>query len=170
MDDKDFEATKKLLLSINEVVTKMDPAVRVSVFDLLVSRYLGKENAAPAITPAAVTTKGQAPKTPADTSDLGAFISSLDTKKPADAVIVLVGWLYSQYGTYAITTKEVKELADSCGLTIPSRADNTMRQAKDKGKALFTQQGKGWKLTVSGELYLKETYMISKGNKSLPTE
>lgn len=84
--------------------------------------------------------------------------------------MVLVAWLYSQYGVYPITSKELKELGDSCGLTIPNRPDITLRQAKASGKNKFTQQGKGWKLTVSGELALKETYSVTKGTTPLPEE
>jgi len=84
--------------------------------------------------------------------------------------MLLAAWLYSQYGAYPVEAKEIKEFADECGLVIPNRSDNTMRQAKDKGKSLFNQQGKGWKPTVSGELYLKNTYNVKKGNKELPKE
>ena len=84
--------------------------------------------------------------------------------------MLLVAWLYGIYGVYPITAKEIKELGDSCGLVIPARPDNTMRKAKKNGKSLFSQQGKGWQLTVSGEMFLKEAYKVKKGNKPLPKE
>jgi hypothetical protein len=100
-------------------------------------------------------------------SELAAFISSYDHKKPADNVMLLAAWLYSSYGGHPITAKEIKELGDSCGLVVPSRPDNTMRQAKNKGKSLFNQQGKGWQPTVSGEIYFKEHYKVKKGTKPI---
>ena len=84
--------------------------------------------------------------------------------------MVLVAWLYSHYGAYPISPKEIQELGDSCGLVIPNRPDNTMRQAKCDGKGLFQQQGKGWRLTVSGELNMKNQFKVKKGNKPLPKE
>lgn len=169
MDGKDFESAKKTLLDINEVVSKMDPAVRVATFDLLVSRYLSDASITPKL-PVVKPKVGQKPEGQADTSDLAAFLGSLDTKKPSDAVMIMVAWLYSQYGAYPITAKDIKELADSCGIIVPARSDNTMRQAKADGKSLFVQQGKGWKLTVSGEVYLRETYQVTKGTKQLSKE
>lgn len=169
-DVKEFESTKDLLVKINEVVSKMDHAVRLATFDLLVSRYVTKQapaSPAPKANPDAAV-KADAPIV--DTSDIGAFIDPLDTKKPNENVEALVAWLYSQYGAYPVTTKELKELADACGLIIPARADNTMRNAKSGGKGLFQQQGKGWKLTVSGEMYMKETFGVKKGNKPLPKD
>lgn len=165
-DDKDFEKAREALLKINEVVTQMDPTVRVASFEILVARCLGQSTAAKekvnGINNAVVD--GTVP----DASDLGGFISSLDTSKPAEAVMVLVAWLYSNYGVYSISAKEINELADACGLTVPKRPDNTMRTTKYNGKNLFSQQGKGWQLTVSGELYMKETYKVKKGSKTLP--
>lgn len=166
-DEKDFEAAKQTLLKINEAVIQIDPAVRVSAFEILVARYMGERGAYNAKKVNAYAPAAHA-ETP-DTNDLGAFISSFDASKPADAVMVLVAWLYSSYGVYPVSAKEIKELANACGLTVPARPDNTMRAAKHNGKGLFNQQAKGWQLTVSGELYVKETFKIKKGSKALPT-
>jgi len=168
--EEDFAKTSELLLKINDLVGKMDPALRVQTFDLLVARYVGKQ-AAQAKTPAAKTEKDQ-PAEPEviDTSDLGEFIASFDTKKPADALNVLIAWLFSQRGAQPFTVNELKELADSCGLTVPSRPDMTLRQSKNGGKALFTKSGNGWKLTVSGELHIKDIYKVSKGVASTASD
>ena len=90
-----------------------------------------------------------------------------DHKQPKNNVLLIVAWLYSQYGVFPITTKEIKDIGNSTGLVIPGRPDNTMRTAKKKGKNLFNQHGKGWRLTVSGETYLREIYSVKKGNKPL---
>lgn len=165
--EEDFERTSDLLLKINDVVGKMDPALRVQTFDLLVARYLGKPVAQAKTATASTDKEKFSEKTAPDTSELGKFIVSLDTKKPADALNVLIAWLYSQRGSQPFTVNELKELADSCGLTIPSRPDMTLRQSKNDGKTLFSKSGSGWKLTVSGELHLKENYKVSKGVASV---
>jgi len=164
-----FEETKKLILDINEVVSAVDPTIKQPVFDILVGKFLGKSKAEHANQGKHQNDEHSDPVAP-DTTDLGAFISSFDTKKPVDATMTLVAWLYSQYGSYAISLKELKELGDSCGLTLPARIDMTLRQAKSNGKNQFVQQGKAWKLTVAGELAIKEAYKVTKGTKTIPEE
>ena len=171
MDKKITAEIQSKLLEMNKLIAKLDPAIRAAAFDIMVPYYFEDK-------PAARKTKedktkaggGTSSKEDVDVSDLGAFIENFEHAKPADNVMLLVAWLYSQYGTYPIQVKEIKELSDASGLVTPSRPDNTMRQAKDKSKGLFSQQGKGWKLTVSGELFVKNTYNVKKGNKSIPKD
>lgn len=163
-----FEEIKKTILDINEVVAKVDPVIKQAVFDILVGKFINKSKAGASKVDSVLADESKEKNV--DTHDLGAFITSFDTKKPAEALMVLAAWLYSQYGVYAITPKDLKELADSCGLTIPTRPDVTLRQAKASGKNKFVQQGKGWKLTVTGELAMKESYGVTKGTKPLPEE
>ncbi len=173
MNKKEIEAVKANLLEINEFILKIEPEIRSAAFDFLAEAYFGDERASKikgdTEKEGGNTKKGQKTNT-ANTDDLGAFISKFQHDKPADNVMLLAAWLYASYGVYSITAKEIKELGDSCGLITPGRSDNTMRGAKKNGKGLFNQQGKGWKPTVSGELYFKDTYGVTKGNKSLPTE
>lgn len=161
--EEDFAKTSDLLFKINDVVGKMDPALRAQTFDLLVARYLGEQATQAKASTVKANKKQPAEEEETDTSDLGGFIGSFDTKKPADALNVLIAWLFSRRGSQPFTVNELKELADSCGLTIPSRPDMTLRQSKNGGKSLFIKSGGGWRLTVSGELYIKEIYKVSKG-------
>ena len=172
MNKKEVEGVKAKLLDINEFVLKLDPSIRPAAFEILagVAFNVARESRGQSDTGSETgTNESQAGKTGA-TLDLGAFISKFQHDKPADNVMLLAAWLYATYGAYPITPKEIKELGDSCGLITPGRADNTMRQAKRNGKGLFNQQGKAWKPTVSGELFFKDTYGVTKGNKSLPSE
>ena len=170
-DNADLDGTKDLLLKINEIVSKMDPAVRLATFDILVARYISKRLPAQKQGSASNSDMdAEQNEASFDTGDLGSFISSFDTKKPVDALNVLVAWLYSQHGAQAFSIKTLKELADSCGLTIPSRADMTFKGAKKGGKSLFMQSGKNWKLTVSGELHVKDLYKVTKGNAVVSEE
>lgn len=165
----DKDEVQKKLLEMNELITKLDPAIRSAAFEIM-TPYWFDDIPVVKKTKKPKTEKGETKEKEVDTTDLGSFISDFEHDKPKDNVMLLVAWLYSQYGAYPIQAKEIKELGDACGLVIPNRADNTMRQAKDKGKSLFNQQGKGWKLTVSGELYLKSTYSVTKGNKPAPKD
>lgn len=171
MEDEEIKDLKSKLLDINKTIEKLDPAIRAAAFEIMAPYYFADQ-------PAKITApKKKSPKKESDqksasvdTSSLESFLENFEHDKPKDNVMLLVAWLYSQYGAYPIHIKEIKELSDACGLVIPNRSDNTMRTAKEKGKSLFNQQGKGWKLTVSGELFLKNTYGVKKGNKSVPSE
>jgi hypothetical protein len=166
-----IEEAKGKLLEINELVKQLDDSMRATALQVLFPLYfptlpeLQKKTSALA----QEDTKTDVSAQP-DTSDLGNFISSFEQSKPADNVILLVAWLYSHYGAYPIAAKEIQELGDTCGLVIPGRPDNTMRSAKNEGKTLFKQEGKGWRLTVSGELYIKQQFNIKKGNNPLPKD
>lgn len=167
MSGERLEEVKKKLLEMNEIVSNLDPAIRGSAFEILKSEYFDTPETPPQ---QKAEKKEAAKKTNSQPNDLEKYLSTYQHKKPGDNVMLLAAWLYSNYGSYAITAKEIQDLGDTCGLITPKRCDNTMRQAKNKGKSLFNQQGKGWKPTISGELYFKETYGVTKGTKVLPEE
>jgi hypothetical protein len=104
LDIEDFEHTGNSLLRINELVAKMDPSVRTATFDLLVDRFIKKHPRLPlkSSNPSGGNSNDDNSGEPnPDTSDLGTFLSSFDTKKPVDALLVLVAWLYSKNGVQA---------------------------------------------------------------------
>jgi hypothetical protein len=171
MDKKSIEEMKAKLLEISEFVAKLDPSMRAAAFEMLRPRYFSEKPLQKTQDAENNDQSNAGTATNKDSpTELADFIKAYEHKKPADNVLLLAAWLYSTYGVYPITVKEVKELGDSCGLVIPGRPDNTMRQAKKKGKSLFNQQGKGWQPTVSGEISLKETYKVKKGNKAIPKD
>ncbi|WP_152521661.1 hypothetical protein [Marinimicrobium sp. LS-A18] len=171
MNKKNITEVQSKLLEMNEVIEKLDPAIRSAAFEIMVPYYFDSQPSQKHKHEDSSTgQKDRSGREKADTSDLSSFIGSFEHGKPKDNVMLLAAWMYSQYGAHPIQAKEIKELSDACGLVIPARPDNTMRTAKDKGKSLFTQQGKAWKPTVSGEIYLKETYAVTKGNKTIPKD
>ena len=170
MKDTKIDEAKAKLLEINELIKQLDESMREAAIQLLVPLYFhGSDEPRPAVGSSS-DNKNPAKGLPQSTDDLGDFIASFEQGKPADNVLLLVAWLYSHYGAYPMSAKEIQELGDSSGLVIPNRPDNTMRQAKSDGKSLFLQQGKGWRLTVSGEIYLKNKFNVKKGNKPLPKD
>lgn len=171
MKDTKIDEAKAKLLEINELIKKLDESMRETAIQLLVPLYFHNADE-PRKSPVGLSSDNKNPHKglPPSTDDLGEFIASFEQGKPVDNLFLLVAWLYSYYGAYPISAKEIQELGDSSGLVIPSRSDNTMRQAKNDGKSLFVQQGKGWRLTVSGELYLKDKFNVKKGNKPLPKD
>jgi hypothetical protein len=169
MKDTKINEAKAKLLEMNELIKQLDESMRETAIQLLVLLYFqGADGSRKPTRIAGGDNKDPAKLAASNTDDLGDFIASFEQGKPADNVILLVAWLYSHYGAYPVSAKEVQELGDSSGLVIPNRPDNTMRQAKTEGKNLFIQQGKAFRLTVSGELYVKSKFNVKKGNKPLP--
>lgn len=162
--DKIKDATEKLL-EINQIITKLDPAIRSSAFDILAPLFF-EEEADAGEKPGA----GQRKHKTISTADKEKFLGSFEHDKPKDNLLLIAAWLYSQHGVFPITKSLIDEEASNAGLTVPERPDNTMRIAKQKGKNLFRQKSSGWQPTVAGETYLKETYSVKKGNKPLPEE
>lgn len=162
--DKIKDATEKLL-EINQIITKLDPAIRSSAFDIL-APLIFEEEAEAGQKPGG----GQKKHKTINTADKEKFLSSFEHDRPKDNVLLIAAWLYSQYGVFPITKALMDEEASNAGQTVPERPDNTMRTAKQKGKNLFRQKNSGWQLTVAGEAYLKATYTVKKGNKPAPEE
>lgn len=171
LNTEKISEAKTKLLDINDFVKKLDESLRESAIRVLLPMYLGHSH-----------TESN-PKRSADAnvdlvshssnidfSDIGTFISGFEQTKPADNVSLLVAWLYSQHGSIPISSKQIQDLSSECGLVVPGRPDNTMRQAKNDGKTLFQQVGKGWKLTVNGELYMKNVYKVTKGKQPITNE
>lgn len=146
---------KKKLLEVNKTISRLDAAIRSAAFEILWPYYFEQE----------AKKQGGGP-----TDDVEKFFTSFTHEKPSENVFLTAAWLYSQYGVIPINAKLLQEHADNAGLTIPERPDNTMRNAKRDGKILFRKRGDGFQLTVHGEAYIKETYSVPKGGKSLPAE
>ena len=164
MDKKIIEEVKQHLLDINKTIASLDPAIRGAAFNILAPYYFDKIPP-PADDKKTPPAKKQLPSS--DTASIESFFATHEHDKPAENVFLIAAWLYSQHGTTPLTAALCNEISSQVGITVPGRADNTMRQAKHNGKNLFRQQGKGWMLTTSGELYVKETYGVRKGNKPL---
>lgn len=164
MDEERIQEVAKKLREISKVVSELDPAIRAASFQLLVPYYFEDVEEEP-------RSRGtQAPQAGRSDSDEATFFNRFTHDKPADNVDLVVAWLYSHYGAYPVTTRELRTYADRRGLTIPARPDATMRQAKKDGKRLYQKQGGGYKLTVHGEAHVKTTYKVRKGTQARPTE
>jgi len=156
MDQKTFKDYVSRLEEVNTVLGKLDPTIRAEAFSVLKPYVLGEQPA----------TDQLPPHNFVDNSPDGAeeFFTKFDTNKPADNVFLAAAYLYSRHGSQAFSINELKELANTTGLTLPERTDMTIRSAQRKGKRLFQRVGTDqYKPTVHGEAFLKTTYSIKKG-------
>lgn len=168
MSDEQVKEVKKKLLEINQIISELDPAIRVQAFEILASHYFEEK------LPKKTIREKRAEKTEKvekiSTEGEATFFNAFSHKKPSDNVHLIVAWYFSQFGNFPLTTELLRQKADDVGLTIPERPDSTMRSATKKGKNLYRKQGKGYQPTVHGEANLKKIYKVSKGTKTFSSE
>ena len=165
MDREKIDKVKQKLLEINETISSLDPEIRAAAFDILAPYYF--DNTSQKKPDRALKKEEEVEEEHIETDDMDTFFSAHDHKQPKNNVNLIVAWLYQQHGVFPITSKMIKDIGNATGLIVPNRSDNTMRQAKKKGKSLFNKQDSGWQLTVSGQTFIRETYDVKKGNKPL---
>lgn len=166
MKSDEIRSAISKLKEINSIILKLAPSIRAAAFDILAPLFF--EESITLTDKGSKTGKKQVSQI--STANQEKFFTSFDLTKPSDNVMLIVAWLYSQYGKFPISRTMLEEQASKTGLTIPERPDKTMVVKKAKGKNLFHKQGKGWQLTVSGESYVKETFNVKKGKIPLQQE
>lgn len=166
MESSTFHERVKRLKEVNEVIEKLDPAIREGAFSLLADYITGQPHGVDGThQKGAATGGGEAP------DQMAELFGKYPDGKPSDNAILIAAWLYSQYGAQPFKIDEMREIAESVGLTIPASLDMTLRQAQREGKALFQHTGRSeFKPTVHGELYFKKTYQVTKGTKKRPAQ
>ena len=159
------------ILEINGIVKSLDPALQERASDVLLKMAFG--NLIQETTRASASRK-HAQKIGIKRSDAiakrPAFFNGHEHDRLKDNVHLIVAWLYSRYGLFPVETKLVRETAERMGLLIPNRPDNTMRQAKCRGKSLYQHIGRGWQLTPLGERYVHQRYKVKRGRSAFNEE
>jgi hypothetical protein len=162
MNESDFKERTERLLELNEVIKKLDVAIRQEAFALLQDYVLGN-----------ASNSGQSRMSVMSAQDSSegreAFFSKFSHEKPAENALLISAYHFSQFGSLPFTLDEIKTMAGEVGVTIPERADMTFLSAKRAGKNLFLRAGRGgFRPTVHGEAFFKKDYSVSKGKSQKP--
>ncbi len=161
---QDFERTADRLGRINEVVARLDGAIRAQAFEVLRPFIGAPSSPAGSAQDRRSLEKSQGDLQPDKPEGLRDFIAKQSDKKPSDNVYSLVAWMYSQYGIEPFNTTEILALAEETGLTIPARVDMTLESMKREGKKLVQKVERGtYRVTVHGEIFFKDKYQVTKG-------
>ncbi len=166
MKSKTNEVVKKLR-ELNTIIKSLDPSIRPQSFELLRPVFFSDE---PEHERDQRDQQTETAGKSTGTHNKEKFFGSFDHKKPSDNVFLIAAWLYSQHGVFPLTSDTIKAVADETGVTVPGRPDMTLKAAQKKAKHLFSKQGAGYKPTVHGETFLKDTYRVKKGNSPIPKE
>jgi hypothetical protein len=166
MESSAFQERVKRLKEVNEVIEQLDPAIREGALSLLAEYVTGEPHKGKG--GAGQELRDIEPHDQPDTVTSELFAKHPDGK-PSDNAVLIAAHLYSQYGAQPFRLDEMRTVADSVGVTIPTSLDMTLRQAQRDGKLLFQHTGRSeFKPTVHGELYFKKTYQVPKGTKQRP--
>ena len=160
MSEEIIDKMKSKLTDINKTIAALDPSVRLAAFNILAPYYF--DDYKPQTEEKEFKVK---PRHSPATDDIEKFFAAYDCKDPGENVLLIVAWIYSQNGLIPITAAMCSDVSVNTGITIPVRPDNTMRTVKRNGKNLFHQVKNGWQLTTQGELFVKDTYGVRRGNK-----
>ncbi|NUN96523.1 MAG: hypothetical protein HUU16_10145, partial [Candidatus Omnitrophica bacterium] len=128
MDDKELNWRASRLEQIGKVLETLPPEVRGEAFELL-KGYVTEH-------PSETRTKAKQTNGHRDVAAQSQeeFFAFVDHDKPADNAKLIAAWFYREYGAEPFSVEEVREKADAVGITIPTRVDMTLVQAKEKGK------------------------------------
>ncbi len=171
MDSETFKNRVKRLKEVNTEIAKLDPAIRAEALALLSEYISAGETPKHPHTGGAAHARGQ--KAQHDVSDdvESFFAKHPVTGKPAENAVLIATYLYSQYGSKPFQLDDIRNMADTCGVTIPASLDMTLKQAQRDGKTLFKHAGRNqYQPTVHGEIYFKQKYGVKKGTKPRPDE
>ena len=167
MESNAFQERVKRLKEVNEVIEKLDPAIREGALSLLSEYVIGHSHTSGRSAEQGI--ESIEPHDP-DTGGSELFAKHPDGK-PSDNAVLIAADLYSRYGAQPFKLDEMRSVADSVGVTLPASLDMTLRNAQRDGKLLFQHTGRSeFKPTVHGELYFKKTYQVSKGTKQRPAK
>lgn len=164
---KQHEFDIKIKATGIDVHRKVDEDIGRRIVAILLS---GKENGQDEIKPrddgAVNVDNVEGPSAPANRDE---FFTELKDGKPSDNALAIAAYHYGQYGSVEFSVKEMQDLADDVGVTVPERLDMTYLQAKRKGNRLFRRGGRGaFRPTVHGEALFKKAYKVPKGTNQKP--
>jgi hypothetical protein len=162
MNAKEFSDVTKRLEEVNKVIARLEPEIRNSAFGLF-GKYVTSGDAMDVR-----NAQSEHTETPPQTAVLERLIKEHGSSKPSGNVYLLAADWYSEYGCCRFTLNTIKNRSEMAGLTIPARSDNTLKAATENGKRLFQMDGDGFRPTVHGEIYFKETFKVKKGIKTPP--
>jgi hypothetical protein len=163
MDEKELKQIETKLMAINNIIAKLDPAIKVTAFEFLKPLVLGKQIEVPAGKAGRAQDEEHLPPK----GDVRDFYGSFNPKKPADSALILAGWFYTQRGSASFTLEELDALFDEVGVGRPARLDMTLRSSMRKGKTLFQNSGHGaYRPTVYGENVFKTEMNLRPGKQS----
>lgn len=171
MDEHEYNQTVERLNKVNEVIEGLDASIRADAFKLL-KPYVAAGAAADEEDEVDLNVEESGEKrqkSGGGSVDFDELIESHESDKDYENAVLALAIIYARYGRGPFPLTMIKDTANEFNLTVPARPDKFFARHKRNGKEVLRKQAEGWKVTPSGEQWLKETYEVSRGKQSLPS-
>ena len=144
MDKGQFSQAVERLKQVNDVIEKLDPAIRADAFKLL-SPYVGAGKIQtpedpPQDQPGDEDEKQPPPGPDADEDEL---VERFESDTDSENALLALGIALKRYGRGPYALAAVKGVADALNLDVPKRLDKTFGGLKRDGNELF-RKAVGW--------------------------
>jgi hypothetical protein len=169
MDEAALNEIVGRLKKVNGIISKLDPAIRAEAFELLAPYVAGGE--ATEDEPAEGDGEGGAANRKRGVViDYDMLTEKFESDKDADNAMLSLAICLDRHGRGPFRMSQIKDVAQEFSLSVADRLDMTFKGAKRDGKDVLRKQSDGWKITPSGETWLKTTYGVTRGKKPLPDD
>lgn len=171
MDEQTFKDTVERLKKANAVVLGLDESIRGDAFKILRPYVEGKSTTVRDVLHQDGGEDGGQQEAP-DTSNAEAFVRSQNLARPADAATAIAAWWFGEYGSAPLRRADVERIGNEIGVTLPNRPDKTLAGMRHDSRPVYRTAGRGkFVPTVPhGELFIQETYGVTKGRKTPPAD
>ena len=172
MDENAFDQTVERLKKANAVIDKLDPAIRSDAFALLRDYVVGGDagdrgRGRGGGGDPKVGQEKRAPLAPDATED--ALVERYESDKDFENALLCLAIVYKRHGRGPYPNWDpLKNVASHYSLEIPKALHMTFKTLKRDDQIVLRKQADGWKITPSGEKWLKTTYGVGRGKEPLP--
>lgn len=174
MDKKTFDETAKRLKEANQVLAKLDPAIREDAWGVLKPYVTGRPGAA---SPGgarggggsgAGNGGGGSGGGGGEGPDIRALLDEHATDdNPTENGLLVAAILYATYGDGPYEPKELTAIGEEHRLRMPI-LHNFLPRTKREEKKVFRKTKGGWVITLDGAKWLQATYGVTRGTQEKP--
>lgn len=185
MDESVFKERVARLREIDAVISRLDPALRADALEMLKPYVTGESVVVSPPSPGTrrssgrsrsssprpkATTPKQAPLVASPAEDEDALLEQHLSDHDHENAMLALALFYKRHGRGPFSMSYVEAIARQHHLNMPKRLDKFFGRAR-RGEArvlVVRRQADGWKVTPSGETWIKATYGVAMGRDPLP--
>lgn len=180
MNEAQYQQTIERISAVNEVIRDLDPAIRAEAFSILKPYVTGTtdldadpEDQRDDEDGASSRGRGESHRSARRVQralNLDEMVEKYSSEKDYENARLALAVYFHRHGKGPFDLKHVRALGvNELNLDLPDRIDMSLKRTKHDGKLVLRKQADGtYKVTPSGERYLKETYGATKGRAAPP--
>jgi len=170
VDESQYQRAVERLTKVNDVIAKLEPAIQSEAFSILKPWVVAEGGDGEAEAGTGGGGETEHPKPRGGPVDYDVLIEKHESDKDYENATLALAIVYDRHGRGPFDLQPINAVAKEFNLTIPKRLDKFLNGAKRDGNEVLRKQAEGWKVTPSGEKWLKGKYGVTRGKKPLATE